>query len=588
MRRWLHGWLAVWLGALTWGCRTPPAEPPPAPPPRPPSVWDTPAEMLRPAPSAFTAAVPYQPPAAVARLPEEPPSKPGLAGVANLKAFASLGADERRLLEIQGFAAKPVADPQLDAVYRANLADRVPGFVTADAVLYAYHRLCEDTLRRLDAQILPERLTRLTTALLARTQAQYEEAAGAEWKEAARRNLAWLSVAASLLGLNVHVESGAAELATGELQLIAAHEGWRPSRIFPYELDYSVFIRRDVYTATEVLARYAEALTWFAATPFATRYENDGGQTVDAWPVVRQELLLAHALGCPPEAPLRDWEALADARAFLTGRPRDPGVSELLAAAEEAFGRVRSARAYDDFGKLQTFVAKLAARTKPPLLPPARQPNRPGPVQFRLLGPPDAPDEEILTELAGPVRRAAAAGLDVFAVLGQPRAEELLRRLDRSTVANEPFQTTFLRLRERLGAVDAATWQSNPYWGRLWAAAPLCEAAGPGRPRFQRQPAWQDRALLTSLAGWAALRHRTWLAVPKEPAAPAHIAVVSDPPPGGEPRRVRQLRRVPAAGGGGGAARPGAHAARAAAAGGGGPRAALARGRAGRRARCAA
>lgn len=468
--------------------------------------------------------VPHQPAATQATVPRYT-LQANLKQVANLASYPTLTAEERRRLGAVGFVASPTTEPQLDGIYRDALADRRPLFITADVPLYAFHRVLADTRRRLESESLPAALTALTLTLLERSMEQYQVLASVDLKEAARRNLAYLGVAGSLLGIPLELEAGAAALVQQETQRLAGTAG--PDAIFPY----AVLVEpASPSSGDERLDRCRRALAWYRGAPLATDYTSAAGQPTPAWGVVRQLLLLSHALAAPPDAPLGRWHNLADTLRFLDGGGGELDLTAVLVAATEVYGPRRSLRAYEDFAKLQAFAARLADALPPALTPPGREPGRPGPVGCRLLDRPRRPDDAIFAELTLPTRREVASGVELFAALGSPRAADLVQHAFRLPALAPRYATIAADLQQRLDAFAPTVWKRDLAWARLWAAVPLDPPTTKGRPAFQQSAAWRDRALLTTLANWAASRCRPPLAPPGAPAPQVLPEPLAQPP----------------------------------------------------------
>jgi Protein of unknown function (DUF3160) len=123
------------------------------------------------------------------------------------------------------------------------------------------------------------------------------------------------------------------------------------------------------------------------------------------------------------------------------------------------------------------------------------------------------PDSEILQRLSIPLQRVFPAGLDVMAVMGIPRALEIL---DSYPQIYNPknwggYQPERAKLIEEFAALKSDKWTSNLYWSWLYALRGLTEPAPAGYPSFMRNAAWADKSLYTALGSWAELRHDTIL-----------------------------------------------------------------------------
>ncbi|MCC7492045.1 MAG: DUF3160 domain-containing protein [Fimbriimonadaceae bacterium] len=500
------------VAGLLTACRAPAPPAPPAPAsPREPGADDA-RNLATPSAGAVFAGPAYSPAAARAVVPEYR-LKPDLREVVNLKQQRLPAAAKARLAAV-GFVALPSPAAQLDELYRDALADGQPLLITADSALWAFEGLTADTRRRVLGESLPALLRSVTLALLERSQQQQTQLANPDWVAAARRNTAWFAVAAGLLGLTVQVEAGAAELATGERQRITRGAGIETGGLLDYPLDY----RQFTPPATAGSLAGAElARRWYAAAPLALELGRSGGLTTH-WPAVRQAALLALAAAAEPGAPLPQAEALYDTLRFLDGGA-GLSLADAVTALREVYTPTPTLRGLTDQTRLERFRTALGTALPPDLLPASPADGAPSRLVLRL-----APDGRTWDRDALARAELGAVPLNLFAALGNPLAETLRPA--------EQGRHGLDELRRRLSGLDPGFWRADLAWAPLWAAVP--QAAQPeGLPMFQRNGAWARHTLLTSLAVWAAARHRSSSLRPagppeprSEPAPPARPPVV--------------------------------------------------------------
>jgi hypothetical protein len=67
------------------------------------------------------------------------------------------------------------------------------------------------------------------------------------------------------------------------------------------------------------------------------------------------------------------------------------------------------------------------------------------------------------------------------------------------------------KLRDEFGGLTDYDWTQNLYWLWLYSFFPLLRPAYEGYPGFMMSDAWTDKALMSTLASWAELRHDTIL-----------------------------------------------------------------------------
>jgi hypothetical protein len=214
-------------------------------------------------------------------------------------------------------STRELANPKDDFVaYYQVLKDiDVPIFITSDSLLHYYHIFFDTTLMRLERDLFYQDIWEISKELFDVSLNHYNHTEG-DLKEAARRNVAYLSVALELLkpdknqvisneklkeeyclpGMdpeicemmiagvkdvygeqasyqyfseeefgyyNFNVPQFVQDLVQTEIKLIKEHKGWEYSPVFIYQEDYSQYVPRGHYTKSEKLKNYFKALMWF-------------------------------------------------------------------------------------------------------------------------------------------------------------------------------------------------------------------------------------------------------------------------------------------------------------------------------------
>jgi hypothetical protein len=214
-------------------------------------------------------------------------------------------------------SSRQMATPGDDfvAYYKSMGEIDLPIFITTDSLLHYYHIFFDTTLMKLERDLFYKDIWVISKNLLAESLQEYFQTGG-DLKEAAKRNVAYLSVALELLkpkinqvmseetlreeycvpGIdpeycemmisgvkeyygdkasykyfsptefdqyNFEVPEAVKSLVEKEIELIEKHQGWEYSPIFIYQEDYSQYIPRGHYTKSEKLKNYFKALMWY-------------------------------------------------------------------------------------------------------------------------------------------------------------------------------------------------------------------------------------------------------------------------------------------------------------------------------------
>jgi hypothetical protein len=456
-----------------------------------------------------------------------------------------MDANAQQALASNGFVVV-AAGPQTDMVgaYASLVRKSIPNFITSDSVLHLYHEQFDEVLKAVEANGFLPQIKEMSETLLAGATGAYAANSG-DLQEAARRNMAFFSVALSLLGEAVAVPAPVADVVQAELTNIETHAGFAQSPLFNYALDYSQFIPRGHYTTSEDLTKYFQAMMWYGQMAFLLK----GGQVPDQALVSVAEAriqTLAAVLFTLDLDQLQNagqdiadnWNQVYALTAFFVGVADDLTPYDYKAALEQVFGAQVSVQALSDDATFLALRMALAAMPNPQIYGGTGNCSLPLDATaadldsildetkgMRLMGQRFVPDSYMMQRLVFPVVgaytgdrnpftldgpiRGFPRGLDVMIVLGSERALDILDRDGDTDYAN--YDQSINALIRQFAAFDSQDWTRNLYWGWLYSLQPLLQPCGPGYPAFMQTAAWQDKQLMTALASWAELRHDTIL-----------------------------------------------------------------------------
>ncbi len=490
--------------------------------------------------------------------------------VTNAERFTYVKDAQRDLLTRNGFVL--LGAGRSDDI--ADLYDSIeesgdPVWVTPDAVLHSFHIQFNETLKTVEeTQLIPLAL-RLSEQLQQASEAQYNSFDG-ELREAARRNLAFFSVARQLLDPKASPPGVAGDnLVQQEIGLIEAHAGFAASPLFTYQEDYSQYLPRGHYTRSEPLKAYFKAMMWYGRMGLLLKGKDiSGNALVTAEEARRQTLqaaLIASLLYAPAQAeqesPAGAWRRLYLVTAFFAGFADDLTPYQYAEQIREVCG---AAGTWAKLAEPETFVAlreALAALPKPkiysgagrvvlmpPFSPEQLDETLADTQGLRFMSQRYTPDSYMFQQLIFPAvgpftgqgepftmvmtpggpQRNFARGLDVMAVLGSDRALQHLQ--DGGDTAYGKYDTQMAALRKQFGDLPANEWGRDLYAGWIYSLEALIQARPEGYPNFMRTAAWEDRQLQVALASWAQLRHDTILYA-KQPYPPVAGSAPPPPPP---------------------------------------------------------
>lgn len=254
-----------------------------------------------------------------------------------------------------------------------TLKDReIPIFITTDSLLHLYHIQFDETLRQIEEKEFYDAIWGIDKKLLEESIEDYNSATG-ELKEAAKNNVAYFSVALSLLQpteeqvmqscadrdwecqaqdktaffleeeLNAYtsvVPDFVKQEVDGELELIEKHSGFSVSPIFKYNEDYSQYLPRGHYTRSEKLKNYFKAFMWHGRISMLLKGDlisppADGIK--EARIQTMQASLIASQLAENQDT-LDKWDRIYAVTAFYVGLSDDLGPYEYIESMKSVFG----------------------------------------------------------------------------------------------------------------------------------------------------------------------------------------------------------------------------------------------------------
>lgn len=454
----------------------------------------------------------------------------GLTNVANTKDF-TLTAATKALIEKNAFGAQfPTGvDPykQFYQLYEDGRYGEKPIFVTTDSVLHVYHLLFDKLLRSTETNYLIADLKKLNAAMLGATQAQYNTLKGTPGETAAKRNLAYFTVASRLIDPSAPIPAPVQNEVTQELQLISAHGGQAQSAVMgiggnEFLEDYGQYVPRGHYTRSEDLKKYFQAMMWYGRITFR----------LDKVDETRSALLLTQALqtaknGNQPASEI--WSLIYDPTAFFVGVADDLTYRDYAPLMDQALGAGAGAGAVADDTKIAKFqeLAKILAGPRVnSMFVWISEDKEKVTKGLRMMGQRFTLDEYVFGQLIwrnvgtrddsdASKQRWLPKALDVPAALGSQEAYNVLDQMGEVNCplkcVHYPEQMT--KVRSQISSLPDSQWTENLYWSWLYTFRPLIQpkAANSGYPSFMTNQAWTRKDLNTVLGSYTELKHDTIL-----------------------------------------------------------------------------
>lgn len=432
-----------------------------------------------------------------------------LSEVTNLGQFY-LSDGQTQLLAQNLFVVKPSYSLEFFETYEQNRYFQIPNFVTVDSMMHTYHLYFSLLLSRTEKNYLADELLALSEEMLRCSMEQYDALSGTEWEEAARRNVAFFTVAAMLQNADVTVPDEAMALAAQELDAIYDASGIDQSALAEDYVDYSQFKPRGYYEGDAVLEAYFRAMMWYGQINFTQQTDS----------LNRSALLMTLAM---QQADLAAWEKIYTVTSFFAGASDDLGYYEYAPAIEAAYGSMPAVSALvGDNDAYERFTA-LVAQMDPPAINsvPVWQSDEGDVAEmkkgFRFMGQRFTIDAAVMQQLvyrnveenSSGDQRLLPDTLDMAAALGSDVALQILTQQGETDYKN--YSENMLSLRTALQNAPDELWSASLYSSWLYTLSPLLEAKGEGYPSFMNSTQWLKKDLETYAGSFTELKHDTVL-----------------------------------------------------------------------------
>jgi hypothetical protein len=414
----------------------------------------------------------------------------------------------RALLEKNGFAAVPANAQSMIGIYKATNDNKLPVFITSDAVLQSFYKSYDYMLRIAEYQRFHAELDSMLHAMLSEVTPLRSYSGNDSLKLAVTRAAAYLDVAHTLLTDTIIFANDPAvrTLVVAETSLVYKHLGFAASNVVPQLIeDFSQYVPRGHYTLDTRFEHYFRCMMYLGRMNLR---DTSRIETMQACLLTR--LLATSSIGATKASDL--WAKIYNPTTFFVGRSDDLNFQQYSDVLDRAVGvQWRTGDIGVFYAKLKEILAELKKLPQPLIL--SGLDGTPG---FRMMGQRFVPDSYMFGQLVfGHVGTAVnprvfPRGLDLMAILGSARARShLIDLYHEDKYLNYTRQLDSLTL--QFATKPAPQWADNLYWNWLYTLVPLLQTPGKGYPFFMTTQAWADKSLASASGSWAELRHASIL-----------------------------------------------------------------------------
>ncbi len=420
--------------------------------------------------------------------------------------LADLNSRQTEFLCKNGFIVLPSRSRDFYPLYENFRYDSIPAYVTADAMLHAYHLAFNKIIRDLEDMYLREKLLSLTEELCDEAKNNYLEFKGTRLEDAAQDVWTYFEIAKFLLGGNrTMIPPQVREKAEYELERILRAQGIEICVLMSsdgriYEEDYSQYKPRGHYEGKPYRESYFRAMMWYGRISFT----GDDPDDLD-------RIVMFAKLMSDPEI-LTQWEDIYLTMEYFVGKSKDLTVSDVVSEFRKVYGNSPEKSSLTGILNQTVFLAALKSLDKSAQLP-FRTDEKSN--YFRFMGMRFVLDSYIFQELVfdrvGTLSdpRMLPKGLDVLAAMGNETALGILEAEGDTSFLN--FNENMADLREKISEIEIAQWESSVYMYWLYTLRIYTQEKGQSYPKYMRSLKWALRQIYAALASWTELKHDTVL-----------------------------------------------------------------------------
>jgi len=292
---------------------------------------------------------------------------------------------QRDILKNNGFIVVDEGKTDNITSFYKNILDKnIPIYVTSDTPLHLFHILFDETLKEIEEEIFYPDILAVTEKLLEKSEENYNKFDG-YLKEAAKRNVAYFSVAMKLLNPDFSEPRYVQKWVEWETDEIEKHSGLpdyptaREKALFKIPEDYSQYKPRGHYTRSENLKKYFKGMMWYGRMTFLMKgHEKFGPVSPPAKALTDRETAKIQTLQASlisinsGKLKLDDdrnvselWDRIYKVSAFYSGFSDDLTIYDYSETLRKVFGSEFTTKELKKEAKFTKFLLELSKLTPP-------------------------------------------------------------------------------------------------------------------------------------------------------------------------------------------------------------------------------
>ena len=402
-------------------------------------------------------------------------------------------------LNQNNFVITPTDNVQLFNIYEQNDYNRIPGYITTDVYLQAFHMYFSYVLKMVERREFVGRLHQVCAKMNERAMKVASQTTNPEIKDMAEYNAAFFAIGDRLLTGNqaLAVPERYLSKVEGELANIEALQT-RLSPMMAYrnqDFAYDLFTPRGHYTRTEAQKMYFSAMMWLQTCTFCR--ENEAS--------VKYASMMAYLLNSLKSGGKLPGQEVYETLNFLMGEVDNVSVFDMA----EYFAKQNYTSVDDlvDAAKLKALNTFLVNLFKERNRVKSKISENGCEDKINFMPQRYTPDGEVLTYMFDENANSDKpfpSGLDVFSAFGVEEADNIINDVLDYPSLWSGYEKEAKNMKDKFA--EYADWDKSMYnkWFECLVALQNSDKNYPG---YMNTSAWARKNLNTGLASWAELKH---------------------------------------------------------------------------------
>ena len=453
--------------------------------------------------------------------------KSDLSNILNISSVQDMGTFDRSMLARYDFTVQHPDSlyEQPFEIYEDNAREGVPNFITSDSIMHAYHLLGNYVIRSVEKEKLKEELKEFTRDSFEKSLQIYDGTREASIKKSALKNVAYFGIAMRLMniGLPGGVPLEANRIIDNDVKKVKSRWGSGSSEIFPYTLDYKVYVPGGYYVSDTGLRNYFMTMMWYGSTPLYFDMDNNGSVKRLDEQIVMSIIMTSQTLG---DSNLRRlWDDIYKISSACYGNGADITIYDMSNIINTVYGSQIDLNKIWDEEKIEKVYEMASSRYKTHMEETiSSQLNSSsggsmGQVGMRLFGMMYSLDDGIYDNLtstgddSGSGSRPLPMGLDIPSVFGSDRACAIVKeemgeeknQWDGYSVKLEEMKSVMSQ--SRSDSPDEYSFTNSIFW----ALKGYSKEQAQGYPSFMLNDNWDNKKLVTFMSSVSDWNHAAYL-----------------------------------------------------------------------------